>query len=161
MSARVDERKMSHNPELSAPSAVGDLQGRSVEASDPSFFTRITNAFWSLFSSSTEVQPERIAVPPATVEAAEPQNIQSLKLNLVSGDTIYLEKGDSFDGSVPKAMAYLQDFCNENTIEIESLAGGYGYLTVNGETHKFTPYGINVKMMLEYCGNKKPTDFPI
>lgn len=89
-----------------------------------------------------------------------PRDERNLTLRLKSGNTINLEKGD-FNGSVSKAMTYLQDFCNhaKNTVTIESFGHGYGKLTVNDQKHDITPYGIDIKMMLNFCGGKSPEDF--
>lgn len=102
----------------------------------------------SLFSDSrsAEIRNEREGQP------------ENFTLN-INNDTINLAKGN-FQGNVSDAMNYLQDFCTKNTIRYQSLGLGYGKLFVNQKLHNITPYGIDLKMMLRYCGNKKPSDFP-
>ncbi len=86
---------------------------------------------------------------------------QRLDIRLQSGNGIELEKGN-FEGDIQNAMTYLQTFCADpqNTISIRSRGRGYGTVTVNGVDHSYTPYGIDLKMMLEFCGGKTAKDFP-
>lgn len=82
-----------------------------------------------------------------------------LSLQFSNSEGVNLELGN-FRGNVSNAMKYLQDFCNSNVVEIESYGRDYGALFVNGQKHSYTPYGIDLKMMLEFCGGKTPDDFP-
>lgn len=84
---------------------------------------------------------------------------QSLSVKFQNGEIVNLEKG-KFNGNVSKAMAYLQDFCSHTTAESNSYGCGYGDLIINGQKHDITPYGIDIEMMLRFCGEKDAKDFP-
>lgn len=83
---------------------------------------------------------------------------QSLGLRLQGGN-IVLNKG-KFRGNVFNAMTYLRDFCDNNNVTVESLGSDYFNLSINGVIHGLDPGGIDITMMLEYCGRKNPNDFP-
>lgn len=60
----------------------------------------------------------------------------------------------NFPGDVDAACEAIQAFADkaENTISSKSHGGGYGEIIVNGKKHNYTPYGIDVPMMLKFCG---------
>ena len=39
-----------------------------------------------------------------------------------------------------------------NELTYQSLGRGYGSLSVNSVVHSITPYGIDISMMLQFCG---------
>lgn len=69
----------------------------------------------------------------------------------IQGATINLEVGN-FKGNVPQAIDVIQKFCGENNVRIESIGHGYNELHVNDQCHDLTPYGIDIEMMLGFCG---------
>ena len=71
-----------------------------------------------------------------------------------NGGRLGVDQGD-FNGDIPKAEKFIQDFCSTNEVVDRSDGyGGWGDLTINGKTHETTPYGVDLNMMIEYCGGK-------
>ncbi|HTM63097.1 MAG TPA: hypothetical protein VL360_01195 [Gammaproteobacteria bacterium] len=64
----------------------------------------------------------------------------------------------NFSGDEQAAVTFVQDFCNNHDVRCESYGHGYGELIVDGKSHDITPYGIDLTMMLEFCG-RNPSDF--
>lgn len=60
---------------------------------------------------------------------------------------------EKFTGDIETALKLIQDFADdpENNIEIRSFGRGYGEITINGTTHNYNPYGIDIFMILEFC----------
>jgi hypothetical protein len=112
----------------------------------------ITNAFKFIFGVTDTLDP----APNAAPAAASSPVLERLKLK-IANNSINLEKGD-FTGNVSKAMAALQEFCNQNKVKYDSLGFGYGELYINDTLHEINPYGIDIEMMLRFCG-MKPENF--
>ncbi|WP_454780224.1 hypothetical protein [Legionella sp. WA2022007384] len=69
--------------------------------------------------------------------------IKNTKLNIDKGN---------FDGRLEAAQEAIQAFADQNEIIYQSHGHGYGSLSVNSVAHSITPYGIDVSMMLQFCG---------
>ena len=88
--------------------------------------------------------------------------MQFLKFDISSkkgGKNTVGVEADETQFDIAKAKQVIQDFCAKNDIELISQGHGYGEILINNQ-HKddITPYGIDLKMMLEYCG-KDPKEF--
>lgn len=78
---------------------------------------------------------------------------KTVDIKITNGKTLTVEQG-SFVGDREMARELIQDFCVKNTVTYQSHGHGYGALTVNDANHNITPYGIDLPMMLEFCGIK-------
>ncbi|WP_392537921.1 hypothetical protein [Legionella sp. 227] len=90
---------------------------------------------------------------------------QPIEENLIQDDTIriavkntYLnvEKGQ-FEGSLELAQEAIQAFLDKNVATYTAYGQGFGLLQINDATHDITPYGIDIPMMLEFCGIDQST----
>lgn len=64
--------------------------------------------------------------------------------------TVYHENfGDCFN--IIKARKFIQNFLNGNNVSIKSSGFGNDNLIINGKIHELTPYGITIKMMIDFC----------
>lgn len=72
----------------------------------------------------------------------------------ISNNTLNIDTGN-FKGDVEEVRKELQAFANKNSIKYSGFRG-YGTLTVNEVKHAITPYGIDIEMMLEFCGLENP-----
>ncbi|KTD58875.1 hypothetical protein [Legionella shakespearei] len=64
---------------------------------------------------------------------------------------IGIDKGQ-FTGDVDKALDAIRAFCANNRIKINSFGFGYADLIIEDKTHSLTPYGVDIDMMLGFCG---------
>ncbi|MCW8399735.1 hypothetical protein OQJ26_13140 [Legionella sp. PATHC038] len=89
----------------------------------------------------------------------------SLEENSIQDDTIrialknsYLnvEKGE-FEGSLELAQEAIQAFLDKNVATYTAYGQGFGLLQINDATREITPYGIDIPMMLEFCGIDQST----
>lgn len=78
-------------------------------------------------------------------------HIKNKKLNIQQG---------TFDGDLELAREAIQSFADTNELTYQSFGHGYGCLTVNGAQHHTNPYGIDMLMMLEFCGIDKSSLIP-
>lgn len=69
----------------------------------------------------------------------------------IKNNSINVTKGD-FTGNIPSAIDFIQDFYKKKTVEIKSFGYGYGELKVDGKVHHINPYGIDLNMMISFCG---------
>lgn len=127
--------------------------GRVASFAEKEFTERLDRAEKSDSKRIEECKPlERIELP-----VIKPQR---LSVCFQNGVIINLEKG-KFNGDVSKAMIYLQDFCSQAIAKSNSYGWGYGELIINGQKHSLTPYGIDIDMMLSFCGGKAAENFPL
>ncbi len=101
----------------------------------------------------------RLGQVSASIYCAQYHNANSIILRLQNGAPLPLKKG-TFQGNIENATAYLQGFCNQNPVTYNHFGLGYMDLVVNNQPHDITPYGVDIEMMLQYCGGKTPADFP-
>ena len=78
-------------------------------------------------------------------------NIPQINFKFQDGNSINVEK-QAFKGNLFNATSYIQNFCSNNNVTIRSLGHGYSVLKINGKEHSINPYGIDLKMMIEFCG---------
>lgn len=78
----------------------------------------------------------------------------------IRDNKIGVSKGN-YKGDVSQALGFIQGFCDKNHVKMESYGRGYNVLYINDQPHDITPYGIDLNMMIEFCGgnpdNLKPT----
>jgi hypothetical protein len=86
---------------------------------------------------------------PVSCGGATPYRPQTIDLK-IHGDTLNIDIGE-YKGDISKAEKYLKEFCAKNKVEYSSRGHGGGTLTVNGENHRITPFGIDLDMMLKFC----------
>jgi hypothetical protein len=84
-------------------------------------------------------------------------NNPQINFKLQNGNSINVEK-QNFKGNLFDATSYIQNYCNTNDVTMKSLGWGYGVLKINGKEHSINRYGIDLKMMIEFCG-KSLSDF--
>ena len=65
----------------------------------------------------------------------------------IKNDIIYLNDSNPCIENINK----IQEFCNNNSVEIESLGYGYAILKINDNKYDITPYGIDIPMMIKFC----------
>lgn len=66
-------------------------------------------------------------------------------------DTLTLNKGD-FSGDITKAKQAIEEFARKNQLDFEAEDHGCTILTINGEDYPIDRNGIDISMMLDYCG---------
>lgn len=59
---------------------------------------------------------------------------------------------------IEKATPVIEDFCVKNHIKVTSFEYGYGEILINDKLYHISPYGIDLKMMLEWC-DQDPKNF--
>jgi hypothetical protein len=63
-----------------------------------------------------------------------------------------ISKG-SYSGDIHLAIGEITQFCEENTIKLESYGWGYGKMIINEDfKYNYNQYGIDVEMMLGFIG---------
>lgn len=80
------------------------------------------------------------------------------QFKIANEDTINVDI-DKFNGDVDAAIAFVQGFCNANSVCMEGDGFGNNTLTMGNKTHEINRYcGIDLDTMIEYCGGN-PHDF--
>lgn len=64
---------------------------------------------------------------------------------------IGIDKG-TYNGDVDKALDAIRAFCANHRIKINSFGYGYADLIIEDKICQLTPYGVDITMMLEFCG---------
>lgn len=64
---------------------------------------------------------------------------------------IGIDRG-TFTGDVDEALGAIRAFCANHRIKINSFGYGYADLIIEDETHSLNPYGVDIAMMLGFCG---------
>lgn len=95
---------------------------------------------YTLFSSTEEKKPAAKEIIQITIKNTK----------------LHINKGD-FEGSFGTAEEAIQAFADNHQITYKSLGHGYGTLCVQGVEHSITPYGIDISMMLKFCGIDEST----
>lgn len=81
--------------------------------------------------------------------------MQNRRSKITIADNNYLNIDlTNFTGDVDAAMTFVQDFCDTHKVSYKSYGHGYADLIIDGVTHDITPYGIDISMMIEFCGGK-------
>lgn len=55
-----------------------------------------------------------------------------------------------FTGNIEHAKLFISQYLSLNDFSMESHGYGYGSITIDDTKHEYTPYGIDIKMMLEW-----------
>lgn len=77
-------------------------------------------------------------------------------INAKKSDYLNLEE-ENYDGDMARAKQAIEVFAMKPENKIESISYGFGYgaVIINGKSNEFTPYGISITQMLEWCGIDK------
>ncbi|KTC82578.1 hypothetical protein Lche_0258 [Legionella cherrii] len=93
----------------------------------------------------------------STEKSVEENPIQDDTIRIALSNTyLYLEKGQ-FEGSLELAQEAIQDFLDKNAATYTAYGQGFGLLQINDGRRDITPYGIDIPMMLEFCGIDQST----
>jgi hypothetical protein len=74
---------------------------------------------------------------------------------VISNDKIEVDVLDAnppFVGDYRRAVEFVSTFLKTNTFKVISYGRGFGKIIVNKEQHGLNPYGIDLNMMVGFCG---------